>query len=115
MSKVINVELEKEMYDDVKTLVSFKNVVMENDIVNADVDEIQYNIALHQSGWSQSDDLECIYKVFEETIAQLDKFRTLLDDSYVRAILPELDIEMFIHDAENLRMDIRDNTYLFEF
>ena len=115
MKKMINVELEKKMYDDVKTLVNFKNVTMENDIVNADVDEIQYNIALHQSGWSQSDDLECIYKVFEQTIAQLDKFRTILDDDYVKAMLSELDIEMFVRDSENLRMDIRVNAYLFEF
>lgn len=115
MRKIINVEMEKEMYEDVKTLVNFKNVTMENDIVNADVDEVQYNIALHQSGWSQSDDLECIYKVFEQTIAQLDKFRTILDDDYVKAMLSDLNIEMFVRDSENLRMDIKDNLYPFEF
>ena len=115
MSKKVNVRLSKEVFEDIKSKVEFENVLIENDTVSADVNELKLNIALHQSGWSQSDDLEYIYKVFEETIAQLNKFRTLLDDDYVKTMLPELDIEMFIRDSENLSMDIRDNAYLFEF
>ena len=115
MSKKVNVKLSKEVFEDIKSKVEFENVLIENDTVFADVNELKLNIALHQAGWSQSDDLECIYKVFEETIAQLDKFRTILDDDYVKAMLPELDIEMFVRDSESLRMDIKDNAYLFEF
>lgn len=113
--KMVNVELRKEVFDDIKSSVTFKNVIIENETVNADVDEINLNIALHQAGWSQSDDFDKIHKVFAQTIEQLDKFRTILDDDYATAMLSDLDIEMFMRDTESLRMDIKDSLYLFEF
>jgi hypothetical protein len=115
MSKKINIRLNKEAFEEIKETVNFENVIIEDNAIEADADSLQLEIALHKTGWSQSDNINQIYKEFEKTIKQLEAFRTLLNDECARAMLSDLDIEMLERDSEGLSYDIKNLLYLFEF